>query len=90
MAAGARKVLLEHHADWSSRPFLGCDGLPDGGQKMVARGELAATVVTPSNTGPALEIVSRWLRTQQTPSREVLLPPRSHPPEDHIRPRGQK
>ncbi len=89
MAAGARKVLLEHHADWSSLPFLGCDGLPDGGQRMVARGELAATVVTPSNTGPALEIVSRWLRTQQTPSREVLLPPRSHPPEDHIRPRGQ-
>ena len=57
---------------------------------MVARGELTATVVTPSNAGPALEIVSRWLRTRQLPSREVLLPPRSHPPEDRIRPRGQK
>jgi len=34
--------------------------------------------------------VSRWLRTQQTPSHEILLPPRSHPPEDQIRPRGQK
>jgi ribose transport system substrate-binding protein len=90
MAAGARKALLQHRPDWGTLPFLGCDGLPEGGQAMVARGELAATVVTPSNTGPALELVSRWVRTQQTPSREVLLPPRSHPPEDHIRPRGQK
>ena len=88
MAVGARKALREHHPDWGSLPFLGCDGLPDGGQRMVAEGALAGTVVTPSNTGPALEIVSRWLRTRQLPSREVLLPPRSHPPEDRIRPRG--
>jgi ABC-type sugar transport system substrate-binding protein len=90
MAAGARKVLLQHRPDWSPVPFLGCDGLPEGGLRMVDRGELAATVVTPSNTGPALEIVSRWLRSGQVPSREVLLPPRSHPPEDHLRPRGQR
>jgi ribose transport system substrate-binding protein len=90
MAAGARRALLQHHPDWTSLPFLGCDGLPDGGQRMVARGELAATVVTPSNTGPALEVVSRWLKSRQVPSREILLPPRSHPPEDHLRPRGQK
>jgi len=90
MAAGARTALRDHRPEWASLPFLGCDGLPEGGQRMVAQGDLVATVVTPSNTGPALEIVSRWLRTQQTPSREVLLPPRSHPPEDHIRPRGQK
>jgi ribose transport system substrate-binding protein len=90
MAAGARRALLQHHPGSGSLLFLGCDGLPDGGQRMVARGELAATVVTPSNTGPAVEIVSRWLRSGQVPSREILLPPRSHPPEDHIRPRGQK
>jgi ribose transport system substrate-binding protein len=90
MAAGARKALREHQREWISLPFLGCDGLPDGGQRMVAQGELAATVITPSNTGPALEIVSRWLRTGQVPSREILLPPRSHPPEDRIRPRGSR
>jgi ABC-type sugar transport system substrate-binding protein len=89
MAVGARKALLQHHPDWGSSPFLGCDGLADGGQRMVAQGDLAATVVVSSNTGPALEIVSRWLRTRQIPSREVLLPPRSHPPEDHIRPQGR-
>jgi ribose transport system substrate-binding protein len=86
MALGARKALHEHHPDWGSLPFLGCDGLPEGGQRMVAQGELAATVVVSSNTGPALEIVSRWLRTREIPPREVLLPPRSHPPEDRIRP----
>jgi ABC-type sugar transport system substrate-binding protein len=90
MAAGARRALRAHHPEWGSLPFLGCDGLPDGGQRMVARGELTATVVTPSNTGPALEIVSRWLRTRQVPSREILLPPRSHPPEDRIRPRESR
>ncbi len=87
MAVGARKALREHRPDWAALPFLGCDGLPEGGQRMVAQGDLAGTVVTPSNTGPALEMVSRWLRTGQVPSREVLLPPRSHPPEDAVRAR---
>ncbi len=90
MAVGARKALREHQREWGSLPFLGCDGLPDGGQRMVAQGELAGTVITPSNTGPAVEIVSRWLRTRQVPSREVLLPPRSHPPEDRIGPHGSR
>ena len=86
MAAGARTALRDHRPEWASLPFLGCDGLPEGGQRMVAQGDLVATVVTPSNTGPALEIVSRWLRAQQIPSREILLLPRSHPPEDRLRP----
>jgi ribose transport system substrate-binding protein len=86
MALGAREALIQRHPDWRSLPFLGCDGLPDGGQRMVAQGELAATVVVSPNTGPALEIVSRWLRTGEIPPREVLLPPRSHPLEDRIRP----
>jgi ribose transport system substrate-binding protein len=86
MALGARRALARLHPDWASAPFLGCDGLPEGGLKMVAAGELAATIVTASNTGPALELVSRWMRTGEVPPCEVLLPPRSHPPEDRIRP----
>jgi len=89
MALGARKALREHRRDWENVPFLGCDGLPEGGQKMVADGVLAATIVTPSNTGPALEIVARWLQTKHMPPREVLLAPRSHPPEDRLRPLGR-
>jgi ABC-type sugar transport system substrate-binding protein len=88
MAVGARKALREHRPAWASLPFLGCDGLPDGGQAMVGRGELAATVVTPSNTGPALEMVSRWLQSGHLPPREVLLAPHSYPAEDAIRARA--
>lgn len=89
MAVGARKALVEHRRDWTGLPFLGCDGLPEGGQRLVTRGLLAATVITPSNTGPALEIVARWLRTRQTPPHEVLLVPQSFPPEGRIRPGGR-
>ena len=88
MALGARKALRVHRPEWSLVPFLGCDGMPEGGQKLVAEGVLAATVVTPSNTGPALEIVARWLRTKHVPPREVLLSARSHPPEDRLRPKA--
>jgi ABC-type sugar transport system substrate-binding protein len=87
MALGARRALATHRPDWAIAPFLGCDGLPEGGLKMVAAGELAATIVTSSNTGPALELVSRWMRTGEIPPSEVLLPTRSHPPEERIRPR---
>ncbi len=86
MAVGARKALLHHHPEWGSLPLLGCDGLADGGQRMVAEGDLVATVVVSSNTGPALELVSRWLQSGEVPPREILRPPRSHPPEDRIRP----
>jgi ribose transport system substrate-binding protein len=85
MAAGARKALLDHRREWSGLPVVGCDGLPDGGQRMVAEGRLAATVVAPSNAGPALELLGRWLQSRQMPPPEVLLAPRSHPPEDRLR-----
>ncbi len=49
-------------------------------------GLLAATVVTPSNTGPALERLSGWLRTGQVPPRDLLLEPQSYPPEGLLRP----
>ena len=88
MAAGARRAIDAHRKEWATLPFLGCDGLPDGGQRMVAERRLAATVVTPSSTGPALELVERWLRTKQMPPREVLLTPHSFPPQDQIRRRG--
>jgi ABC-type sugar transport system substrate-binding protein len=88
MAMGSSRALARHRPDWTGLRFLGCDGLPEGGRKLVAKGLLAATVVTPSNTGPALEIVGRWLATRQTPPREVLLAPVSFPPTDQIRARG--
>jgi len=88
MAAGARKALREQRREWGDLPFLGCDGLPEGGRRMVAEGLLAATIVTPSNTGPALEAVARWLRTKELPPPDIKLSPSSHPPVPQIRPRG--
>jgi len=85
LAVGARKALDAHRRDWSGIPYVGCDGLAEGGQKMVADGRLAATVVTPSNTGPSLELVARWLATKQPVPRETLLAPHPHPPEVQLK-----
>jgi ABC-type sugar transport system substrate-binding protein len=89
MAVGARRALGSLRAEWAEVPFLGCDALPEGGRKLVAQGRLAATVATPSNTGPALELVARFLRTREQPQRELLLVPVSFPAEDQIRRAGQ-
>jgi ABC-type sugar transport system substrate-binding protein len=88
MATGALQALTKHHPDWAEAPCLGCDGLPKGGQKQVTEGALAATVIAPSNTGPALEAVAQWLETGTLPPGEVLLKPLSFPPEMELRPRG--
>ncbi len=85
MAAGARRAIGSLRNEWAGVPFLGCDGLPDGGQKLVAQGRLVATVTTPSNTGKALALVERWLNARQMPPAEVLLKPVSFPAEDQIR-----
>jgi len=84
MAIGARRVLEEQRREWAHAPFLGCDGLPRGGQHQVDAGQLAATVVIPSNTGPALGLVARWLQDRQPLPAEVLLSPSSFPPESRL------
>jgi ABC-type sugar transport system substrate-binding protein len=88
MAAGARRALAAQAArtgrpDIERVPLIGCDGLPDEGQAMVARGELAATVVVPPTTPAALDILSRhW--TGGARSETVLLDAESHPPLETI------
>jgi ABC-type sugar transport system substrate-binding protein len=67
-------------------PLTGCDGLPQGGRRLVDQGRLAATVVTPPNTGPALELVAAALRSARMPPGEVLLKPSSYPPEKDLLP----
>ncbi|HYD42145.1 MAG TPA: substrate-binding domain-containing protein [Anaeromyxobacter sp.] len=77
MAVGARKALRNHRPDWVG-PFTGCDGLPDGGQRMVREGLLAATVVKPPTGGAGVELVAAALRGEPVPP-HVLIPPRSVP-----------
>lgn len=89
MAVGLRRAVATSRRDWSSLPFLGCDGLPEGGQRLVARGDLAATIVTPSPTGPAVTLVARAMAGERPPA-EVRLAPRSHPPEENLAQHGRR
>jgi ABC-type sugar transport system substrate-binding protein len=84
MAVGARRALEEQRREWAHAAFLGCDGLPQGGQRHVEAQRLAATVVIPSSTGPALELLATWLRDRKPPPAEILLSPSSFPPESQL------
>jgi ribose transport system substrate-binding protein len=85
MAVGARKALLAVRAEWARVPFTGCDGLPEGGQRLVKMKQLAATIVAPSNAGPAIELIARWRDTKEPPPPQVVLTPTSYPPEADLR-----
>jgi ABC-type sugar transport system substrate-binding protein len=84
MALGARRAMEALAPDRASVPFTGCDGLSEGGQRMVRDGTLAATVVTPSNTGPALDLVAKALRGEPV-GYEVTLEPVSYPEESEMK-----
>jgi ABC-type sugar transport system substrate-binding protein len=77
MAAGVRRALVDQarasgKSELERIPLIGCDGLQQEGRAMVARGELAATVVLPPTTPPALQLLRRfWDAGAQ--SRTVLL-----------------
>jgi ABC-type sugar transport system substrate-binding protein len=77
MASGVRRALVEQarasgRTDLTTIPLVGCDGLQQEGRAMVSRGELAATVVLPATTPPALQLLRRfWDSGAQ--SKTVLL-----------------
>lgn len=81
MAMGTRQALLAVRAEWARVPFIGCDGLPEGGQRLVKMKQLAATIVSPSNAGPAVDLIARWLKTKEQPPPRVVLSPISYPPD---------
>lgn len=79
MAIGARKAIAARRPQSLNIPFTGVDGLPEGGQRLVKEGQLAATVIVPSNTGPAVELVAAQLRTGQPAPARVILASRGYP-----------
>jgi ABC-type sugar transport system substrate-binding protein len=79
MAKGARRAAIAHSPEWKRVPVIGCDGLPDGGQKLVAAGELAATVLMPASAGAAIDLVTAWLHERRVPPPEVVLAPSPFP-----------
>jgi ribose transport system substrate-binding protein len=87
MAVGARRAALaaaRTRQEFARLPLTGCDGVPNGGQRLVNMQHLAATVITPSNTGPAVDLVVRMLKTRQAPPPETLLKAVSYPLEGEI------
>jgi ABC-type sugar transport system substrate-binding protein len=79
MARGARTALEAHRPQWGRLPFLGCDGLPNGGRRDVDEGRLAGTVIIPSCAGPAVELVFGWKREGRLPPARTILAPSAYP-----------
>jgi ribose transport system substrate-binding protein len=88
MAVGVRRAIHALRPEWAAAPVLGCDGLPEGGQRLVRSGELAATVVTPTTAGHAVSLVGRALAGEPFAA-DVRLAPRSFPAEDELARRGR-
>lgn len=78
MAIGARKAIAALHPEWLNLPFTGCDGLPDGGIRMVKERQLAATVIVPPTAGAAVDLVAAHIRTGACAGR-IVLAPRPYP-----------
>ncbi|HET6437560.1 MAG TPA: substrate-binding domain-containing protein [Anaeromyxobacter sp.] len=84
MALGVRKAFLALRAEWNHVLFTGVDGLPQGGQRAVREKVLAATIILPPPTGPAVELVSRSQRGEPA-APFTLLPPRPFPAIEELR-----
>lgn len=86
MAVGAKKALeARGAAGLAARvPVIGCDGLADGGQRLVDAGTLAATIVTPSNGGPAVRLAARALQSEAAPPPVLQLAPAAYPSLDEL------
>lgn len=75
LALGARRAcealaLAEHREALLKARFLGVDACPTYGQRLVAEGRLAASVLTPANTGLALALLDRfWSKGAPLPLR---------------------
>jgi len=80
MARGARRAAAAEAERRGTGtvvpPVIGCDGLPDEGQRMVEDGELSATVVMPPTTPAAIDLlIAYW--TKGARAATTLLPPRA-------------
>jgi ribose transport system substrate-binding protein len=84
IAMGARKALKENLAagggvGFSGLRFTGIDGLPKTGQAWTRGGTLAATVIVPPNTMPALKMLVKATTDKSQPPEQTLVAPYSFP-----------
>lgn len=78
MALGVRKAVQAVQPGWKDVLYVGVDGLPQGGQRLVREGVLAATVITPSPTGKGVELIAASMRGETVPPFS-LMPPQPFP-----------
>jgi ribose transport system substrate-binding protein len=84
MALGAREALQRlarerGRPEWLRVPVLGVDGLPSEGQRRVDEGVLAATIVVPPSSGPAVELLARAWQSGWSVTPKLVLEPRPYP-----------
>jgi ribose transport system substrate-binding protein len=89
MATGARKAFQDLgdsnlRSAWLKRPFLGIDGVRKTGQSWVQQGLLTATIIVPTNTGKAIEMLANALYSGTVPSEKTLIPAKSFPALDEL------
>jgi len=88
MAVGARRALRERAAEAGTDvrkniPVLGCDGLAREGQRLVSEGVLSSTVIMPTTTGRALDLLAAFW-DHGSRADVLLLAPASYPAVDAI------
>jgi len=91
IAVAAKKALREiaqslGHPALAQIRVTGVDGVPSFGQRLVTQGELAATVIMPVATGPAIELAVQALREHRPPPAKLVLAPLSFPELSTLRP----
>lgn len=90
MALGVRKALKEVMPEWSWVPFTGVDGMAATGLRWVQEGILAATIVVPTNTDIALEMLNQALVSKSQPKELTLVKPKSYPELEKLIPKNKQ
>lgn len=79
MATGVLQAIHQLHPEWGKLGAIGCDGLAEGGQRLVKEGVLAGTIVCPATAGAGVELVVKSSRGEQVDPASSL-PIRPFPP----------
>ncbi len=78
MAVGVLHAMQAKHPERGKVRAIGCDGLPESGQKLVKEGVLSATIATPATTASGMELLIRSLRGEKV-EQAVAVPCRPFP-----------
>jgi hypothetical protein len=92
LAVGARRFFAERTSGdtrdrWMSLPFIGVDGLEEGGRRWVEKGVLAATVIVPQTAATAIDVLASSMQSGCPPDEMIVLTPKSWPDLEQLAPR---